>query len=99
MPSNSTAGQAFEPRLPRSSTSSVTRGLLTHRRTLPAFVACDRLSLNALKCIDCVVGSCAVSMSACRFEGDRAQPFITRAKPPGYRLTGTYTPHVYYGSP
>jgi hypothetical protein len=91
-------GEAFELRLPvidigcnayaADSTSN-----------LPAMLSCDRLSLSSIRCVDGVFGSWAVVMSARRFEVDSPQQCVMRSKPPGYKLTSGYTPHVFLRNP
>jgi hypothetical protein len=66
---------------------------------ISASLHCDRLSLSSIKCVDGVFGSFAVVLSPRRYEINSPQSCITQAKPPGYKLTSRYTPHVVLRNP
>jgi hypothetical protein len=90
--------QSFELRLPSIDVLCTPFGG-DASSNVPPFLACERLSLSSLKCVDGVFGSWTAEISARRIEVDSPQPCKTQAKPPGYKLTGGYTPHVYYRNP
>jgi hypothetical protein len=66
---------------------------------LPALFACDRLSVDPLKCTDGVFGSWSMTASARRYEVDSTKACRTQAKPPGYKFTSGYYRHVFARNP
>jgi hypothetical protein len=66
---------------------------------IPPMLARDRLSIPPSKCVDGVFGSWTTEISARRIEVDSPQTCVLQDKPPGYKVTSRYTPHVYYRNP
>lgn len=61
--------------------------------------SCDRLSMDATKCYDGVLGSLSTFITIRRMEVDTPPRCVTTSAKPGYKITRGYVPDVYYRNP